>query len=56
LQSWDCIPAYDPARYDNKTKRRKKMTNFLLVVAALSSVFVLLMSFGLYLLSKDQAF
>jgi len=32
------------------------MTNFLMAVAALSFVFLFMMSFGIYLLNKDQAF
>lgn len=32
------------------------MTNFLLVVAALSFLFLFLMSYGIYLLSKDQIY
>lgn len=32
------------------------MTNFLLVVAALSFLFLFLMSYGIYLLGKDQIY
>ncbi len=32
------------------------MTNFLMVVAALSGLFLFLMNYGIYLLSKDQAY